>query len=98
MNRRWKFYAVAGFNGYGVYNDYRKVLESKKYIMGFKVKSFIDYGIALRYAKEMYYDLQIQKFSILHPVLHEEKYGGINWFYRTDFGMIIPFVVFADFL
>lgn len=54
MNRRWKFYAVAGFNGYGVYNDYRKVLESKKYIMGFKVKSFIDYGIALRYAKEMY--------------------------------------------
>lgn len=47
MRRKWKFYAVAGFNGYGVYNDYDKILDSKKYIIGFKVKSFIDQGAAL---------------------------------------------------
>lgn len=35
-----RFYGVAGINGYGVYNDYGKVLESKPYIRGFKVKGF----------------------------------------------------------
>lgn len=95
MRRTWKFYAVAGFNGYGVYNDYEKVLESQQYIWGFKVKSFIDYDLTLRNAKKMYYNLQIQKFGSLHPVLQEEKYGGLNWFYRTNFEMIIPFVVWG---
>lgn len=36
-----RFYGVAGINGYGVYNDYGKVLESKPYIRGFKVKGFL---------------------------------------------------------
>lgn len=35
-----RFYGVAGINGYGLYNDYGKVLESKPYIQGFMVKGF----------------------------------------------------------
>ena len=35
-----KFYGIAGTNGYGVYDDYDKVLGSRKYVKGYKIKSF----------------------------------------------------------
>lgn len=93
MNRRWKFYAVAGFNGYGVYNDYNKVLKAKKYINGFKVKSFSDPSTALRYAERVYYELQIQKYNITHPVYHMSTSGGMNWFYHMNPKFVKPFVI-----
>lgn len=93
MRRKWKFYAVAGFNGYGVYNDYDKVLESKEYINGFKVKSFIDKGAAQRYAKQKYYEMQIQRYHIFHPVRRDNEYGGMNWFYRMNQDLVKPFVI-----
>lgn len=93
MSRNWKFYAVAGFNGYGVYNDYDKVLKSKKYINGFKVKSFIDKGAASRYAKQTYYEMQIQRYHIFHPVRLDNEYGGMNWFYHMNQDLVKPFVI-----
>ncbi|HJD47764.1 MAG TPA: hypothetical protein H9909_13055 [Candidatus Mediterraneibacter norfolkensis] len=93
MRRKRKFYAVAGFNGYGVYNDYDKVLDSKKYINGFKVKSFIDKGAALRYAEKTYYEMQIQRYHIFHPICLNKDYGGMNWFYFMNHDLVKPFVL-----
>lgn len=92
MNK-WKYYAVAGFNGYGVYDDYQLVLKSKKYIHGFRVKAFIDQGAALRYAQRLYYDLQIQKYNVYHPVFTKYMYNKLNWFFHCNVEFISPFVI-----
>lgn len=49
-----RFYGVAGTNGYGVYNDYDKVLEAKPYVQGFRVKGFPYYREARTYATDTY--------------------------------------------
>lgn len=49
-----KFYGVAGTNGYGVYDNYSKVLKAREYIKGYKVKSFKNLGDAEAYAVDMY--------------------------------------------
>ena len=49
-----RFYGVAGTNGYGVYDDYNKVLEARPYIKGFMVKGFPYYKDAERYSIETY--------------------------------------------
>lgn len=53
-----KFYGIAGTNGYGVYDDYEKVLKSRGYIKEYKVKSFKNLIDAKRYAVETYESLQ----------------------------------------
>ena len=35
-----RFYGVAGTNGYGVFDDYGKVLKSRPYVKGFMLKGF----------------------------------------------------------
>ena len=94
--KKWKYYAVAGFNGYGVYDDYSKVLKSKIYIQGFYVKSFVNERAALDYAEKLYYDLQIQRYDNYHPVKRGYKYEGINWFYFTNYDLICPFIVWGN--
>lgn len=49
-----RFYGVAGSNGYGVYNDYERVLRAKPYVRGFLVKGFPYYKEAERYAVDAY--------------------------------------------
>lgn len=52
-----KFYGVAGINGYGVYNNYNKVLESRPYVKGFMVKGFPYCREAKIYAVDTYKQL-----------------------------------------
>ena len=52
-----RFYGIAGMNGYGVYNDYNKVLEAKPYVKGFKLKGFTYYKEARNYAVNTYKQL-----------------------------------------
>lgn len=52
-----RFYGVAGLNGYGVYNDYNKVLEAKPYIKSFMIKGFPYYQEARHYAINTYKNL-----------------------------------------
>ena len=40
MKRR-KYYGVAGSNGYGVYDNYDRVLESRPFITEFTIKKLI---------------------------------------------------------
>lgn len=49
-----RFYGVAGSNGYGVYNDYERVLRARPYVRGFLVKGFPYYKEAERYAVNAY--------------------------------------------
>lgn len=73
-----KFYGVAGVNGYGVYNDYSKALESKPFIAEFKIKGFHDFNEAKVYAVNTYEVLQngtLGKYEI-------EELNDKNWFYR----------------
>ena len=52
-----RFYGVAGTNGYGVFDDYDKVLEKKPYIKHFKIKGFRYYDEAESYAINTYKQL-----------------------------------------
>ena len=53
-----KFYGVVGVNAYGVYNDYEKVIESKKYIAKFRTKKFNAFENAKLWAEDAYEELQ----------------------------------------
>ncbi len=57
--KKIKYYAVAGVNAYGVYDDYERVLESKKYIAEFKLKKFDTFDDAKMWAEDTYDDLQV---------------------------------------
>lgn len=72
------YYGVAGTNGYGVYNDYTKVLQSKPYIKKYKVKKFDTFIEARDYAIEMYYILQ----NVAKPFFIVEEDKKLNWFHR----------------
>ena len=79
MNRK-KYYGVAGDNGYGVYNRYDKVLESKPFITRFKLKGFRDFDEAKVFALNTYEELQdetIGQYQI-------EELDKQNWFYRRE--------------
>lgn len=43
---------------YGVYDDYEKVMESRKYIASFKNKKFADFDSAKSWAEDTFADLQ----------------------------------------
>lgn len=86
-----KFYGVAGKNGYGVYDDYGKVLGTKPYVKEYKVKGFRKCEEAEEYAVDMYGELQYgaSKFNVVNAI-HK-----LNWFYYkkpVTKPMIKPFV------
>lgn len=73
-----EYYGVAGTNGYGVYNNYTKVMLSKPYIKKYKVKGFSTFIEARNYAIKTHYTLQ----NISKPFFIVENSKGLNWFYR----------------
>lgn len=70
------YYGVAGVNGYGVYNNYNKVIEAKPYLEKFKVKGHKTFDKAKEWAEDTYYELQenMQDYCI-------EEITKINWIY-----------------
>lgn len=72
------FYGVAGLNGYGVYDDYEKVLKTRPFVKKYKVKRFADFNQAEEYANEMYQSMQCDanKFYKIDSI------SDLNWFYR----------------
>lgn len=90
--KKKKYYAVAGFNGYGVYDNYDKVLRSRKYITGFKEKVFYNRKTAWKYARKFYYEAQLEKPDDFHPVKFSSSYGNMNWFNFIDREVVLPFI------
>ena len=80
MKRR-KYYGVAGSNGYGVYDDYEKVLETRPFVTAFTVKKFKDFDEAKSFAIDEYDKLQggeLGAYAI-------EEINNKNWFYHRKF-------------
>ena len=75
-----RFYGVAGVNGYGVYNDYSKVLDSKSRINGFKVKGFPYYREARAYAINTYKQITYGSTDIYGTY----NIKRLNRFYRKN--------------
>lgn len=74
-----KYYGVAGSNGYGVYNDYDRVLESRIHIKKFRNKKFDNFEDAKRWATDTFYEIQNDFFVVVDQVEIE----SLNWFYRV---------------
>lgn len=72
-----KYYGVAGKNAYGVYDDYARVVKAKKYIAGFKCKSFRDFEEAKYWAEIAYEDMQIG----VEEYYEIEELERLNWCY-----------------
>lgn len=75
--KKSRFYAVAGVNAYGVYDNYDEVLKSKKYIASFKCKRFTDFEVAKNEADRMYVEMQGDNY--FDYTISEIK--RINWCY-----------------
>lgn len=72
-----RYYAIAGVNGYGVYDDYDKVLSQRKFLAEFKIKRCQTFDIAKGWAEEMFYEFQdditiVQNINIINRM---------NWTY-----------------
>lgn len=79
-NKRKNYYAVAGVNGYGAYNDYDKVLKSHPFIKKYKCKGTNSVEEARELAVQMFREL-VGTYAVgkkLEPIV------SLNWFYRTD--------------
>ena len=79
-NKRKNYYAVVGVNGYGVYNDYEKVLASHPYIKNYKCKGVKTYEEAVEQAFQMFHEIRgpITVRKVLEPI------GSLNWFYHVN--------------
>ncbi len=79
MKRR-KYYGVAGSNGYGVYDNYDRVLESRPFITAFTIKKFKDFNEAKVFALDEYERLQDGALGSYEIEEINEK----NWFYCRE--------------
>ena len=76
-NRRdKKYYAVAGTNACGVYDNYDKILESQRFITKFKCKRFDNFADAKSEAESYYIDLQEPYSCYEIPEIKK-----VNWLY-----------------
>lgn len=80
MSRRKKYYGVYAANGFGVYNNYDKLLESQTYMRAERIKSFHDKEDAEDFAmigfEELYgIDCRIEAFPDVADDL------SLNYFY-----------------
>lgn len=78
--KRKKYYGVAGSNGYGVYDNYNRVLKSRPFITAFTVKKFKDFDEAKVFALDEYDRLQDGALGSYEIEEINEK----NWFYRRE--------------
>lgn len=71
-----KYYGVVGVNGYGIFDDYEKVLAVRKYLKKFKVKRDSNLEKIKTWTEDMYYELQenLSNFAI-------EPIKNLNWVY-----------------
>ncbi len=74
---RKKYYGVAGANGYGVYDKYQRVLDSRPFITKFTIKSFRDFSEAKTFAINTYEEFQNEEIGSYEIEKIDEK----NWFY-----------------
>lgn len=76
-----KFYGVYGKNGGGVYTDWTRVLETKKYVDGIKNKAFRTKTEASFYViNGLENDYGVVEQRRLSVSVFENK----NWFYRLE--------------
>lgn len=76
--KKQKFYAVAGVNGYGVFDSYDGALSAKMYLAKFNTKRFEDFELAKEWAEDAFYDRQ-ECFSYYDYEIGEIK--KLNWVY-----------------
>ena len=79
-NKRKNYYAIAGVNGYGAYNNYDKVLATHPFVKKYKCKGTNTVEEAKELAIQMYRELTVPYTvgKVLEPIV------SMNWFYRTD--------------
>ena len=79
-NKRKNYYAIAGSNGYGAYNNYEKVLKSREYVKKYKCKGCNTFEEAKEMAFQLFSEIRgpISVGKVLEPIV------TMNWFYRTD--------------
>ena len=79
-NKRKNYYAIAGMNGYGTYNNYDKVLATHPYVKKYKCKGAATWEEAKELAFQMFQDIRgpITVDKVLEPIV------SMNWFYRID--------------
>ena len=74
-----KIYGVYGKNGGGVYNNWQRVLETRRYIDGIKNKAFKSRVEAVAFIIK---GLE-QDYGVVDPgVLSRDVFKKWNWFYR----------------
>lgn len=56
--RQREYYALAGCNAYGVYNNYDEALLSKTYVKKANIKKFSNFEDAKEWAEERFYEFQ----------------------------------------
>lgn len=83
-----RFYGVAGENGYGVYNNYEKVIKCQPYVRKFKVKGFDTFEHAKEFANDTYFRLQYGAQDFFHI----DQISQLNWFYYSK-RLMKPFTV-----
>ena len=76
------FYGVYGFNGAGIYDNWKEVMKSKQYIQGFKDKKFPCKKGAVEYMMNGL----INEYGVLRMenIKTEKFYQRQNWFWRLD--------------
>lgn len=75
---RRMYYGVAGSNGYGVYNNYNRMLDSRPFITAFTVKKFKDFDEAKVFALDEFARLRDGELGSYEIEELDEK----NWLYR----------------
>ena len=58
MAQNYYFYGVAGVNGYGVFDDYKKVLAKRNELQEVNTKGFFSFHEAKEWSEERYIMLQ----------------------------------------
>ena len=74
---KYGFYGVYGLNGGGVYDNWEKVISSKKYVKGFNVKKFSSLDNAVKYVEE-------GVAQVMENVNVDKLYTRMNWFFLLE--------------
>lgn len=79
-HKKKNYYAIAGVNGYGAYNDYGKVEKSRPFLKNFRCKGCKTFEEAKEVAICIYHDIR----GTIPCEGETNKIVSMNWCYRTD--------------
>ena len=75
--KKEKYYAVSGVNGYGVYTDYEKVKVASRFLANSHCKKYDSFECAKESAVSRFYNLQ----ECYHWEFEIKEIQKVNWTY-----------------